>query len=217
MIRVIIADDHHLVREGIRALLEKGGGVEIIAEASDGQAALELVEKHKPDVLLIDVAMPRMTGLQTLQYIQEYKLPTRVVILSMYSDLMLVKQALKHEARGYLLKTSIKEELVLAIQAAARDETYLSPSISQAVISDYLAETHHQASTNPLDLLSSRELEVLKLVIEGHTNHQIAEILSIAVKTVEKHRKSIMDTLQASDLPSLIKIAIKYGLMFLDE
>lgn len=215
MIRVIVADDHHLVRQGIRALLEKAGDIQVIGEAGDGQEAVELVEQLSPDVLVLDVAMPRMDGIQATERIQALDTFTRVVILSMYSDKALVRRALQSGARGYLLKHSVTEELLLAIRAATRGEIYLSPEISKSMVADFL-----QTETEPpqQDLqLTTRELEVLQLVSEGHTNRSIGETLHVSVKTVEKHRANLMAKLEVNDLAGLIRVAIKRGLVILDN
>ncbi|MEW6489807.1 MAG: response regulator transcription factor, partial [Thermodesulfobacteriota bacterium] len=134
MIRVIVADDHHLVRQGICALLEKAPDMEVVGQADDGMAALELVRRTPPDILVVDLAMPRMNGIQTIERVQALGGRTRVVVLSMYSDETLVRQALRMGAAGYLLKRSVTEELLLAIRAAARGETYLSPSVSRVLL-----------------------------------------------------------------------------------
>lgn len=214
MIQVIIADDHHLVRQGIRAILEKTEDIEVIGEAEDGQEAVTLVEKLKPDVVVMDMAMPRLNGTQALEKVQALGLETKVVILSMYSDTIMVRQALKTGARGYLLKRSVTAELLFAIRAATRGEIYLSPSVSKAFIDDTLILHTNQATE--LDLLSLREREVMQLIAEGYTNNAIAQILKISSKTVEKHRTSLMTKLNIHDTAGLVRAAIKFGLISLD-
>jgi DNA-binding NarL/FixJ family response regulator len=214
MIQVIIAEDHHLVRQGIRAILEKTEDIEVIGEAEDGQEAVTLVEKLKPDVVVMDLAMPRLNGTQALEKIQALGLETKVVILSMYSDTIMVRQALKTGAKGYLLKRSVTEELLLAIRAATRGEIYLSPPVSKAFINDALIL--HTNQVTELDLLSPREREVMQLIAEGYTNNAIAQILKISSKTVEKHRTSIMTKLNIHDTAGLVRAAIKFGLVSLD-
>jgi DNA-binding NarL/FixJ family response regulator len=213
MIRVIVADDHHLVRQGIRALLEKASDIQVIAEAADGREAVELVERLAPEVLVTDIAMPRLDGIQAAKQIQDLGLATRVVILSMYSDEALVRRALRNGARGYLLKRSVSEELWLAVRAASQGEIYLSPPISKSVLGDFF-----QAEENSVfDRLTPREREVLQLIAEGHTNKAIAQILKISVKTVEKHRANLMGALNVHDLAGLVRIAIDHGLVFPDQ
>jgi DNA-binding NarL/FixJ family response regulator len=214
MIQVIIADDHHLVRQGIRAILEKTEDIEVIGEAEDGQEAVTLVEKLKPDVVVMDMAMPRLNGTQALEKIQALGLKTKVVILSMYSDTIMVRQALKTGSRGYLLKRSVTAELLFAIRAAMQGEIYLSPSVSKVLINDTLIL--HTNQVTELDLLSLREREVMQLIAEGYTNNAIAQILKISSKTVEKHRTSIMTKLNIHDTAGLVRAAIKFGLVSLD-
>ena len=217
VIRVIVADDHHLVRQGIRALLEKADDIEVVGEAADGQEAVELVEQLVPDVLVMDMAMPRLSGNQAIGRVRALGVATRVVILSMYSDETLVGQALRNGARGYLLKRSVTEELLLAIRAASRGEIYLSPAISRSIVADFLMLQADAEASNPFERLTSREREVLQLISEGHTNKAIAQVLKVSVKTVEKHRANLMSKLNVHDLAGLIRMAIQHGLVLLDE
>lgn len=214
MIRVIIADDHHLVREGIRKLLESLDDIEVIGEAATGREAIELVEAHKPEVIIMDIAMPRMDGGQASEQILSLDLPTQIVILSMHSDPILAQQLLRQGAKGYLLKDSLAEELPLAIRAAFQGKTYLSPAISSSVLTKLMDRHSEEAPDDLGDLLTPREREVLQLVAEGFTNKAIAGELTISVKTVEKHRANVMSKLGASDLPTLIRKALRHGLIF---
>ena len=217
VIRVIVADDHHLVRQGIRALLEKADGIEVVGEAADGQEAVELVERLAPDVLVMDIAMPRLNGNQAIGRVRALGVATQVVILSMYSDETLVRQALRNGARGYLLKRSVTEELLLAVRAASRGGIYLSPAISPSVVAGFLTLQTDVDASSPFERLTPREREVLQLISEGRTNSAIAQILAVSVKTVEKHRANLMSKLNVHDLARLIRVAIKHGLVFLDE
>jgi DNA-binding NarL/FixJ family response regulator len=217
VIRVIIADDHHLVRQGIRALLEKADDIKVVGEAADGQEAVELVERLAPQVLVMDIAMPRLDGSQAVGRVRALGTATQVVILSMYSDETLVRQALRNGAKGYLLKRSVKEELLLAIRAASRGEIYLSPAISGSIVAEFLTLHTDADASSPFERLTPREHEVLQLISEGHTNSAIAQILTISVKTVEKHRANLMSKLNVHDLAGLIRAAIKHGLILLDE
>jgi len=217
VIHVVLADDHNLVRQGIRALLVQAGDIEVVGEAEDGQTALELAQRLAPDVLVMDIGMPRMNGVAAIAQIHSLRLPTQILILSMYSDEILVRQALRNGARGYLLKRSVVEELLLAVRAIHRGETYLSPGISNAILADFLAHQGDTAEISLFDRLSPRERQVLQLVAEGRTNNEIAEILQIAVKTVEKHRASLMAKLQVQDLAGLLRKAMRYGLIVFDE
>jgi DNA-binding NarL/FixJ family response regulator len=214
MIRIVIADDHHLVRQGIRALLEREADIQVVGEAGDGVEAVRLVESCQPDVVVMDISMPRMDGTLATEQLHTLYPQTPVVILSMYSDEALVRRALQIGARGYLLKRSVTEELLLAIRAAVRGEIYLSPAISSSVVADFLTQPQE---ADPFDRLSPREREALKLIAEGYTNTAVAQAMSISVKTVEKHRASLMDKLNVHDLAGLIRTAIKHGLVFLDE
>ncbi|HMQ51890.1 MAG TPA: response regulator transcription factor [Anaerolineae bacterium] len=217
MIRVILADDHHLVRQGIRSLLEKVSDVEIIAEAENGQEALNLTRNLTPDVLVIDINMPRLNGIQAAEQIRSLGLASQIVILSMYSDETLVRQALQSGVRGYILKRSVMEELLLAVRAAYRGELFLSPSVSEFVLNDFVANRARSSGLSAFEQLSSREREILKLIAEGHTNKSIAETMHLSAKTVEKHRASLMTKLEVDNLANLIRVAIKHGLIFLDE
>jgi len=213
MIRVIVAEDHHLVRQGIRALLERSHGIEVVAEAADGQEAVEVVELLAPDVLVLDVAMPRLDGLQALAQVRALGVATQVVMLSMYSDEALVRRALRSGATGYLLKRSVAEELLLAVRAASRGDIYLSPGVARSVVADFL----RRADAKPpglFDRLTPREREVFQLVVEGHTNAAITRMLKVGVRTVERHRANLMSKLNAQDLLGLMRTAIKHGLVF---
>jgi len=216
MIRVILADDHHLVRHGIRALLEKADDIEVIGEAENGQEALDLVASLAPDVLVVDIAMPRLNGIQAAEQIRAQGMATRVVILSMHSDETLVRQALRCGASGYLLKRSVAEELPLAVRAAKRGEIYLSPAVG-SIVADMLISQGKAEEASTFDRLSAREREVLQLIAEGHTNKEIAQVLHISTKTVEKHRASVMSKLGVNDLAGLVRAAIKHGVIFVDE
>jgi two-component system, NarL family, response regulator NreC len=214
MIRVIIADDHHLVRQGLIALLNAASDIDVIGEAATGEEAVSLVESLRPEVVVMDVSMPRLDGRQATERIKALNLPTEIVILSMHADVMLVKQLLQCGVRGYLLKRSVSDELLLAIRAASRGEVYLSPAISNSVMSLLMAPPGDNPPESVSDLLTPREQEVLQLIAEGHTNNAIADILTISVKTVEKHRANLMGKLEVNDLPTLIRKAIKHGLIF---
>lgn len=217
MIRVIVADDHRLVLEGIRALLEKADDIDVVGQAADGQEAVELVQRLTPDVLVMDIAMPHLNGIQAVEQLHALGAPTRIVILSMYSDEILVRQALQHGAKGFLLKGSVSEELLLAIRAASRGAVYLSPAISEAVLSDVSSTPPVAKSPGPGDQLTPREREMLQMIGEGYTNSKMAEALGISVKTVERHRTNLMAKLNAHNLVELIRVAMKHGLIRLHD
>lgn len=216
MIRVVIADDHHLVREGIRALLEKSADVEVVGEAGDGARTVALVERLKPDVLLMDMSMPEVNGMQVLQRLSELHLPTKTVILSMHSDEILVREAVQWGAKGYLLKGSVSDELMLAIRAAHLGGAYFSPSISESLVPER-APVDDGRSEQSDRRLTSRELEILRRIGEGRTNNEIARLMHISVKTVERHRTNLMAKLDAHNLVELIRIAIKQKLIQFDD
>jgi DNA-binding NarL/FixJ family response regulator len=217
MIRIILAEDHHLVRQGIRALLDAAPDIVVVAEADNGRDAVNLVRELTPDVLVTDINMPRMNGIQAAEQIRELDLSTQVIILSMHADPTLVRQALRYGVKGYLLKRSLTDELLLGVRAAARGETFLCPGVSDLVMSDFLAVPARSDSANDFDQLSAREREILKLVAEGHTNKAIAEMMHVSIKTVEKHRANLMAKLDVQDLAGLIRVALKHRLIFLDE
>lgn len=213
-IRVLLADEHTLERSGIRALLEKVPEVETVAEAGDGREALRLIKLHQPDVALIDIALPKLNGVEVAARVGKDFPGVRVIILSTYASEEYVWQALRSNAVGYLLKSAEAADLEQAIKAAARGETYLSPSISRQVISDY--ERRADSEGLRLDRLTPRQREVLQLIAEGHTTKAIARILKISVKTVETHRAQLMERLGIYDVAGLVRYAIQIGLSSLD-
>ena len=217
MIRIVVADDHQLVRQSIVSLIEKAGDMEVVGEAADGHETLDLVRRKRPDVAMLDIAMPLLNGIETTRRIQALSVDTRVVILSMLSDEDVVRQALRCGASGYLLKRSVVEELLIAIRSADKGEIYLSPSIAQTVLSGFLQTESTNESSTVLERLSSREREILQLIVEGHTNEAAAQVLGISAKTVEKHRAILMKKLEVHNLPDLILLALKHRLAFLDE
>lgn len=217
MIRVAVADDHHLVRQGICSLLAQAKDIIVVGEAANGKEAVELVEKEKPDVLVMDLSMERMNGIQATEQIRRGPLDTRIVMLSMHSDNHLVQQALRAGVNGYLLKSSIAEELLFAVRAASKGQTYLSPEISQALVSNFISNaTPNTALSSPLEMLTTREREVFKLIAESHTNNDIADLLGISLRTVQKHRTNLMEKLDVHNIAGLTRVAIKYGVVHIE-
>lgn len=214
---VVIADDHVLVRQGIRALLEKDPQLSVIGEASDGQQAVELCQQLRPDLLVIDIVMPRLSGIQAVERLTELNIPIRPIILSMYYDATLIRQALIKGAKGYVLKQAIAEELQLAVRAALHGETYLSPAVSSIMIQSSIQGRFGKETEDAFDRLTLREREVLQLLAEGNTNAEIARLLVLSEKTIEKHRASIMDKLDIHNLAGLVRLAIKKGLITINE
>jgi DNA-binding NarL/FixJ family response regulator len=207
----LLADDHKLVRAGIRSLLARLPDVEVIAEASDGREAIQFVEKNEPQIVLMDLAMPELNGLEATQHLTRTFPKVRVIILSIYADEEHVYQALCAGAAGYLLKGAATEELELAIRSVARGETYLSPPVSKPVIMEYIRRTN--AGLNSRERLSPRQTQILKLIAEGKTTKQVALELAISVKTVETHRSALMMRVGVRDVAGLVRYAVRIGLV----
>lgn len=214
-IRVLLADDHTLLRAGLRALLDELEGIEVVGEASDGREALALLQTVQPDILLTDIAMPGLNGLELAARAGEAHPETKVVILSMHSSEEYVCQALRAGAVGYLLKDSGTTELELALRSVARGESYLSPAVSKHIIADYIKRTGSESGST--DLLTPRQREVLKLIAQGQSTKAIARTLGISVKTVETHRAQLMERLEIRDVAGLVRYAIRVGLVSSDE
>jgi DNA-binding NarL/FixJ family response regulator len=214
-LRILLAEDHTLVRAGIRALLESLQGIEVVAEASDGREALRLVQAHHPDILLMDITMKELNGLEAAARLAKERSATRVIILSMHADQAYVHQALQAGAAGYLLKGSDLAELELALKAVARGDTYLSPAVSKNLVGDML--NGKRPTANPLDELTPRQREILQLIAEGRTTKEIAGRLDLSVKTIETHRGQLMERLDIHDVPGLVKFAIRVGLTQTDK
>ena len=209
--RIVLADDHVLVRAGIRALLMQMADVDVVGEASDGREALALVAQHRPDLLLIDIAMRGMNGLDAAALARNQFPDVKVIILSMHPTEEYVIQALRAGAAGYLLKDAASIELELALRAVINGGTYLSPAISRTVIDAYLARS--SVTGAPAEPLTARQREILKLVAGGQSTKEIAFALDISVKTVETHRAQIMERLGIHDVPGLVKYAMRMGII----
>jgi DNA-binding NarL/FixJ family response regulator len=211
-IRVLLADDHTLVRAGIRALLEKIPGVEVAGEAGDGREVLDLIKTHQPDVVLLDISMPGLNGLQTLARITRDFPQVRVVILSMHHNDEYVLQALKSGVSGYLLKRAATAELAAAIKTVVGGEVYLSREIASQFLKKFpLQQIAH--SRSPLEQLTSRQLEILQLLAEGQTTMAIGLVLKVSDKTVEYHRAKLMARLNIFDIPGLVRFALRNGVI----
>lgn len=211
MIKIMIADDHRILRQGIRSLLASQEDFEIVAESSDGRETVKEAIKNKPDVVLMDIAMPNLNGFEATRQIKK-KLPeTKILVLSMYRDDEYILQALQAGVSGYVLKDVAVEELITAIRAVNNSQYYLSPSISRTVIDASLGKIE-KADREPFDLLTPREREIVQLIAEGFTNKEIAAKLFISVKTVDAHRSHIMEKLDIHDVALLVKYAIRKGL-----
>lgn len=211
-IGVFLADDHTIVRKGIRSLLEADGGIEVVGEAEDGREAVEKVGKTLPDVVLMDIGMPGLNGLEATIQIKKTSPGVKVLILSMHSDEQYVHRVLQAGASGYLVKQAAEAELLVAIYAVSKGKKYLSPEISERILEQYLRQTPEDTSDD-FSILTGREREVLQLVAEGKTNKEIAVLLEIAVKTVDAHRTHIMNKLQAGNTAELVLRASRMGLV----
>jgi len=211
VIRVILADDHALVRAGIRVLLEKLPGVEVVGEADNGRQALELIKECAPNLILLDISMTELGGLEALPRIVKDFPTVKVLILSGHANEEYVIRALRSGAAGYMLKDAASAELQLAIDSVMQDKTYLSPSISRTVINSYLERVG--GPFRPLEQLTSRQREILQLIAEGKNTKEIAFTLGISVKTVEAHRLQLMSRLSIHDLPGLVRYAVRSGLV----
>lgn len=214
-LRVLLAEDHTLVRAGIRALLESLEGIEVVGEAADGREALRMAQAHQPDILLMDITMKELNGLEAAARLAKERPATRIIILSMHADQAYVHQALQAGAAGYLLKGSDLAELELAIKAVVRGDTYLSPAVSKNLVGELLNGKKPGAS--PLDGLTPRQREILQLIAEGRTTKEIAGRLDLSIKTIETHRAQLMERLDIHDVPGLVKFAIRVGLTQADK
>ena len=207
-IRILLADDHAVVRQGFRMILSAHSDLEIVGEAGNGREAVELAANLRPDVVVMDVAMPELNGIEATRRLTADNPHIRVVALSMHKDSVYVREILRAGARGYLLKDSVAADLVSAVRAVAQGEGYLSPGVSDAVLDDYRRHV-----TDPIDLLTSREREVLQMLAEGKTNKEIATVLNLSVYTVEAHRGRIMEKLNLHSINELVRFALRNGLI----
>lgn len=215
IVRVLLADDHTLVRAGLRKLLESIPDMDVVGEAGDGLELLELTEKLQPQLVLMDIAMPRLNGLETTGRLVKAWPDIRVLILSMHQNGEYVRQALRQGAVAYLLKDAAPLELELAIRAVLKGETYLSPAVSKGVVSDYV----HRLRTEdePADALTPRQREVLQLIATGQSSKEIARKLDLSIKTVETHRTQLMKQLDIHEIAGLVRFAIRAGLVSATE
>ncbi|MGB7293151.1 MAG: response regulator transcription factor [Thermodesulfobacteriota bacterium] len=214
-VRVLVVDDHTLVRAGIHSLLQNVAGIEVVAEASDGRDALGLVGRSRPDVVLMDIAMPALNGLDATARLVKKFPSVNVIILSMHVNEEYILQALRAGATGYMLKGADTAELEIAIKAVARGETYLHPMVSKHVVADYIKRISGEATS--FEVLTPRQREILQLIADGYSTKKIARTLRISVKTVETHRMQLMERLDIYDVAGLVRYAIRVGLVRLDQ
>lgn len=206
-IKIFLADDHTIVRQGLKLILAAQPDIEVVGEAANGREAVELVQKLKPDLVLMDVAMPELNGIEATRRMVEANSRLKILVLSMHKEAVYVREILRAGARGYILKDAIDTELLSAVRSVVRGDGYISPAVSGALLNDYRKDV-----TDPADLLSNREREVLQLIAEGKTNKEIAVKLNLSVYTVDSHRGKIMEKLNLHSTGELVRFAIKNGL-----
>jgi DNA-binding NarL/FixJ family response regulator len=213
VIRILLADDHNVMRAGLKLLLESHPGFKVVSEASNGNQAVANATAVKPDVVVLDVAMPNLNGIEAAQRISAQLPQTAIIILSMHSDEGYVLRALKSGARGYLLKDSAESDLIHAIKAVSEGKAYFSPEISKVLAEDYVREINMRGADDSYDLLTSRERELLQLLVEGKSNKEIAGLLNLSLYTVETHRKNLQTKLNLHSFAELILYAVRKGII----
>lgn len=212
-IRILLADDHTVVRDGLRALLEKQTDMTVIGEAADGRESVRLAEEQAPDVVVMDIAMPNMNGIEATRRILEQNPSCAVVILSMHQDESYVLRSLKAGAKGYLLKDSLRADVIDAIRTVSQGRSFLTRKVSRILQEDYIRQLERRGLEDSYDLLTGREREILQLVAEGKTNKEAATLLNISLTTVETHRTHILQKLGLHSIPELILYAVRKGII----
>ena len=213
MIRIVLADDHVVMRNGLRLLLERQANFEVVGEAVDGRQTMEICDKLRPDVLVLDIAMPNLNGIEAARQISAKWPQTAIVILSMHSDESYVLRALKAGARAYLLKDSAEADLINAIRAVSEGKAFFSPAISKMLVEDYMRRLEQRGVEDSYELLTTREREVLQLLAEGKSNKEVASMLNLSLYTVETHRGNILQKLNLHSVPELILYAVRKGVI----
>ncbi|PYT14219.1 MAG: DNA-binding response regulator [Acidobacteria bacterium] len=212
-IRILLADDHTVMRSGLRLLLERQPNLEVVGEAADGREAVELAEEKKPDVVVMDIAMPRLNGVEAARQIVSRSPQTAVAILSMHSDESYVIRSLKAGARAYLLKDSAEADLIAAIHAITEGKSFFSPAVRRILKEDFVHHLNEVGAEDSYELLTKREREVLQLVAEGKSNKEVASLLNLSLYTVETHRTHILQKLNLHSVPELILYAVRKGII----
>jgi DNA-binding NarL/FixJ family response regulator len=212
-IRILLADDHNILRRGLRLLLERQPGFEVVGEAADGRQAVERAEATRPDIVVMDIAMPRLSGIDAAQQIRASLPQAAIIILSMHSDEGYVLQALKAGARGYILKDSAENDLIETIKAVSEGKAFFSPEISRILVEDYVREMQKRGAEDSYELLTAREREILHLLAEGKSNKDIATSLNLSLYTVETHRRNLQDKLNLHSIAELILYAVRKGII----
>ena len=211
--RVLLADDHGIVRRGLRSLLDSQPGVDVVGEAADGLDALRLCTELRPDILIIDVAMPKMNGIELAARVQKVEQPPRVIMLSMHTDESYIIRALAAGARGYLLKEATDEDLLPAIRAVIAGKPFFSPAVTAVLMEDYVRQLQARGLSDSYHLLTEREREVLQLLAEGHSNKEVATLLDVSVSTVETHRANLMQKLNLHNTAEIVLYAVRKGII----
>jgi two-component system, NarL family, response regulator NreC len=211
--RVLLADDHQLMRSGVRLMLERETDLAVVGEACDGREAVALVKSLKPEVVVMDIGMPNLNGIEAARQMTEENPQLAIVMVSMHSDESYVLRALKAGARGYLLKDSAEADLIKAVHAVAGGKSFFSPAVSKLLLDDYVRKLKRSGTEDAYDLLTPREREVLQLIAEGKSNKDIANLLNLSVYTVESHRANLMEKLNLKGLPELILYAVRKGII----
>jgi DNA-binding NarL/FixJ family response regulator len=216
VLNVFIVDDHNLVRSGIRALIEAAPNLNVVGEASDGREAVEQIQALQPELVLMDVAMSGLNGIDAARQVHAALPQTRIIMLSMHEDRQYVFEALKAGATGYVLKSAAFQDLIAAIETVMSNRNYISPALSDTVMNDYIRRAQGEEKATELGRLSGREREVLQLIAEGKSSAEVGELLHISVRTVDTHRHNIMTKLEIHSIAGLTKFAIRHGLCVLN-
>jgi two-component system, NarL family, response regulator NreC len=212
-LRIVLADDHTLFRQGLRRVLEEQAGWQVMAEASDGAEAVRLTLECEPDIVILDIAMPRLNGVEATRQIVRRLPDVRILILSMYSDDLYITQALQAGARGFILKDSADADLVRAVRDLAAGKSYFTPDVSKVVLNDYVRHLAERGVSDRFDALSEREREVFQLIAEGHSNKAIAQLLNVSPGTIETHRARIMEKLDVHSAAEIVLYAVRKGVI----
>jgi two-component system response regulator NreC len=212
-VRIVLADDHTVMRNGLRLLLERQPNLKVVGEAADGRQAVALSESANPDVVIMDIGMPNMNGIEAARQIVSHNPRTAIAILSMHSDESYVIRALKAGARAYLLKDSAEADLLAAVRALSEGKSFFSPAISRILVEDYMRQLERQGAEDTYELLTNREREILQLLAEGKTNKEVAAMLNLSLYTVETHRTHILQKLNLHSVPELILYAVRKGII----
>jgi len=212
-IRILLADDHQLIRTGLRLVIEQQKDLAVVGEAGDGREAVTLANSLRPDVVVMDISMPNLNGIEAAHQIKQSHPEIAVIVLSMHPDESYVLRALKAGVKGYLLKDSAESDLIAAVRAVARGKSFFSPTVSKVLLDDYMRKLKRSGAEDAYDLLTPREREILQLVAEGKSNKDVANLLNLSVYTVETHRSNIMQKLNLKGVPELMLFAVRKGII----